>query len=178
MKNKSLEKLSREQLIQLIELYSKNWLAMDGVWFQSVEQKSGMNEAMEHDANAWSRFTVIEAKKLKAFLGLPERPGLEGLAKALELRFYANINKDEIILKGNTLTYRTLECRVQNARKRKGMAFHPCKPVGVIEYSGFAKAIDDRITCRALSCYPDITDDTCCCAWEFTLHEDPPRRDG
>ncbi len=178
MKNECLEKLSREQLIQLIELYSKNWLAMDGVWFQSVEQKSGMDEAMEHDANAWSRFTVIEAKKLKAFLGLPERPGLEGLAKALELRFYANINKDEIILKGNTLTYRTLECRVQNARKRKGMAFHPCKPVGVIEYSGFAKAIDDRITCRALSCYPDITDDTCCCAWEFTLHEDPPRRDG
>lgn len=178
MKNKSLEKLSREQLIQLIELYSKNWLAMDGVWFQSVEQKSGMNEAMEHDANAWSRFTVIEAKKLKAFLGLPERPGLEGLAKALELRFYANINKDEIILKGNTLTYRTLECRVQNARKRKGMAFHPCKPVGVIEYSGFAKTIDDRITCRALSCYPDITDDTCCCAWEFTLQEDPARRDG
>lgn len=178
MKNKSLEKLSREQLIQLIELYSKNWLAMDGVWFQSVEQKSGMNEAMEHDANAWSRFTVIEAKKLKAFLGLPERPGLEGLAKALELRFYANINKDEIILKGNTLTYRTLECRVQNARKRKGMAFHPCKPVGVIEYSGFAKAIDDRITCRALSCYPDITDDTYCCAWEFTLQEDSARRDG
>lgn len=175
MKNQFLEELSREQLIELIELYSKNWLAMDGVWFQSVEKKLGMDEAMEHDANAWARFTVIEAKKIKAFLGLPERAGLEGLSKALRLRFYANINEDEIILEGNTLTYRTLECRVQTARKRKGMPFHPCKPVGVIEYSGFAKTIDDRISCQALSCYPDMTDETCCCAWKFTLQEDNTR---
>ena len=172
MKNQFLEEMSREQLIALIELYSKNWLAMDGVWFQSVEKKLGMDEAMEHDANAWARFTVIEAKKIKAFLGLPERAGLEGLAKALRLRFYANINEDEIILEGNTLVYRTLECRVQAARKRKGMPFHPCKPVGEIEYGGFAKTIDDRISCQALSCYPDMTDETCCCAWKFTLEED------
>ena len=85
---------------------------------------------MEHDANAWARFTVIEAKKIKAFLGLPERAGLEGLAKALRLRFYANINEDEIILEGNTLVYRTLECRVQAARKRKGMPFHPASRGG------------------------------------------------
>ena len=172
MKNQFLEELSREQLIELIELYSKNWLAMDGVWFQSVEKKLGMDEAMEHDANAWARFTVIEAKKIKAFLGLPERAGLEGLSKALRLRFYANINEDEIILEGNTLTYRTLECRVQTARKRKGMPFHPCKPVGVIEYSGFAKTIDDRISCECVSCFPEVTDSGCACAWRFTLREE------
>ena len=45
MKNQFLEEMSREQLIALIELYSKNWLAMDGVWFQSVEKKLGMDEA-------------------------------------------------------------------------------------------------------------------------------------
>ena len=42
MVNKTLEKLERSELIQLIEIYSKNWLAMDGVWFQSVERKFGM----------------------------------------------------------------------------------------------------------------------------------------
>ena len=77
--NNALEELSREQLVQLIELYSKNWLAMDGVWFQSVERKLGMDEAMYHDAEAWRSFTVIEAKRLKQFLGLPERAGLKGL---------------------------------------------------------------------------------------------------
>ena len=146
MKNTELNALSKEELIRLIDLYSKNWLAMDGVWFQSVEQKFGMDEAMEHDREAWRRFTVIEARRIKEFLGLPERAGLEGLAKALALRFYANINRDEITLEGNTLLYRVLECRVQTARRRKQMEFHPCKPVGIIEYSGFAKVIDDRIS--------------------------------
>ena len=51
--NEALEALSKEELIRLIGLYSKNWLALDGVWFQSVEQKFGMDEAMLHDARAW-----------------------------------------------------------------------------------------------------------------------------
>ncbi len=166
-----LHALTKEELIGLIEIYSKNWLAMDGVWFQSIERKYGMEEAMFHDGEAWKRFTVMEAKRIKEFLGLPDRAGLEGLAKALSLRFYANLNRDEIRIQGNTLTYRTLTCRVQQARERKGMEFHPCKPVGVIEYAGFAKVIDDRIVCKALSCYPEVTDSSCCCSWQFTLHE-------
>lgn len=171
MKNEALNDYSREQLEELIQMYCKNWLAMDGVWFQSVEKKFGMDEAMEHDIRIWSQFTVIEAKKIKDFLKLPEHPGLDGLEKALKLRLYANINRDEILREDNKLIYRTLDCRVQSARSRKGMEWHPCKPVGETEYSGFAKTIDDRITCKCISCYPDMTDNTCACSWEFTLHE-------
>ena len=171
MKNKALENMTREQLEELIQMYCKNWLAMDGVWFQSVEKKYGMDEAMVHDVNIWSQFTVIEAKKIKAFLGLPERAGLDGLEQALQLRLYANINRDEILREGNQLMCRTLDCRVRPARSRKGMEWHPCKPVGETEYSGFAKVIDDRISCRCISCYPDITDNSCACSWEFTLNE-------
>ena len=144
---------------------------MDGVWFQSVESECGMDAAMRHDKNAWEKFTVIEAKKIKDFLKLPERAGIEGLKSALQLSLYSNINKDKIIIDGNTLIYRTLDCRVQNARKLKGMPFHPCKPVGIIEYSGFAKVIDDRFECEALSCFPEITDDSCNCAWKVNLKE-------
>ena len=93
---KILDTLSREELIELIGIYSKNWLAMDGFWFQSVERKFGMDEAMFHDVEIWKRFTVTEARRIKAFLGLEDHPGLEGLAKALQLRFYGNINKDMI----------------------------------------------------------------------------------
>jgi hypothetical protein len=171
MEYDNLKDLTKEQLMELIEIYSKNWLAIDGLWFQEFETKYGMDEAMISDIEVWKKFTVIEAKKIKKFLGLGERPGLEGLAKALSLRLYANVNKDEIIIEGNTLTYRMLECRVQHARERKGMEFHPCKSVGLVEYGGFAKAIDDRIESECLSCFPDITDSTCHCAWRFTLKE-------
>lgn len=170
--NPALEALSKEELLVLVEIYAKNWLAMDGLWFQSVEKKLGMDEAMEHDAEAWRRFTVIEARRIRDFLGLPENPGLKGLEKALALRFYASLNRAETILKGNTLLYRTKECRVQTARQRQGMEWHPCKPVGEIEYAGFAKTIDPRIRCRCLSCYPEVQEPDCCCAWLFTLEEE------
>ena len=93
MKNyETLSLFTKEELIDLIEIYSKNWLALDGVWFQSVERKFGMDEAMFHDKEAWKLFTVIEARRIKGFLKLPEQAGLEGLAKALTLRLYANNN--------------------------------------------------------------------------------------
>ena len=90
------ESLSRDQLLELIAIYSKNWLAMDGVWFQSVERKYGMDEAMYHDVEAWRRFTVTEARRIKKFLGLPERPAWRAWSQALQYRFYANLSRYEL----------------------------------------------------------------------------------
>lgn len=170
---KLLETLSHEQLKSLVEIYARNIYALDGVWFQSVEQKEGMDEAMEHDRNAWKRFTVTEARRIKNFLQLPERPGLNGLQQALSIRFSALANPQvELVREGQTLIYRVVDCRVQTARKGKGMPYHPCKSVGIIEHADFAKVIDDRIECETISCFPDVTDNTCACSWRFTLAEE------
>jgi hypothetical protein len=61
------------------------------------------------------------------------------------------------------------DCRVQAARKRRGLPDFPCKPVGLIEYSGFARTIDPRISTRCLACPPDPHPPDIWCAWEFTL---------
>lgn len=172
MSNPALDELTREQLIELIELYSKDWLAHDGVWFQSVEAAHGMDEAMVHNTNAWKRFTVIEARRLKRFLDLEEHPGLEGLDRALQLRFYGNLNDHETVwTEEGSLVYRNIDCRVQTARLRKGMPLHPCKETAIFEYSLFASTIDDRIQTRCISCYPDCTEAETGCAWEFFIQE-------
>ncbi|MGI5905622.1 MAG: DUF6125 family protein [Candidatus Pararuminococcus gallinarum] len=170
MDYKSIHDLPREKLLELCTNFAKNWLAMDGLWFQAVERDSGMDKAMEHDYTVWEQFTQIEARRIKKLLDLPDRAGLEGLAQALAFRLYAPLNEDSIVMEGNTLTYRVHNCRVQSARSRKGMSLHPCKQVGIVEYDGFAKVIDDRITAEAVSCYPDITIPDCACVWKFTLH--------
>ena len=108
--NEELKILSREQLIELAEIYSKNWLACDGLWFQAVERRQGMDGAMDCDKEIWRSFTVIEAKRIKEFLGLPERAGLEGLERAMRYRLYANLNDESYEISGNSLVYRTLNC--------------------------------------------------------------------
>ena len=44
MVSKEISNLNKEELLRLIETYAKNWLAMDGVWFQSIEDKFGVPE--------------------------------------------------------------------------------------------------------------------------------------
>ena len=91
-----------------------------------------------------------------------------GLRTALPLRCTSLANEWEIVWEEDgALLFRITDCRVQNARARKGMGFHPCKSVGELEYAGFAAALDNRIQCACLSCFPDATDDTCNCAWKF-----------
>ena len=165
-----LMQYTKEELVELIEIYAKNWIALDGFWFQGMEKEYGMDAAMKQDVAVWRRWTVTEAKRIKEFLHLPEEAGLEGLAAALRLRFYANLNRDSIVIDGNTLIYTMEECRVQSARARKGLPYHPCKAVGVVEYGEFARTIDSRISCECMSCYPDVTDESCGCRWKFTLN--------
>lgn len=167
-----IQDLSKEQLLELLEDFAKRWLAHDGLWFQAIEKSRGMEEAIEKDIEAWDKFTVIEAKRIMNMLKLPENGGIDALEEALKFRLYAVINKQEAIRRDeNTLEFRMNECRVQEARQRKNMPLFPCKPVGIVEYSGFAKTIDSRIKTEVITCPPDEYNSKYYCAWRFTLEE-------
>lgn len=167
-----LGELSREELIKIIVDDAKNWLAHDGVWFQAVEKRYGMDAAVAVDTEAWRSFTVIEAKRIMERLGMKPGGGIPALVECLKHRFYARLNLQDVIEQSETrVVFRMLDCRVQSARKRKGLADHPCKSVGIVEYSEFATTIDPRITTRCLVCPPDPHPEEFWCAWEFTLQE-------
>jgi len=168
--------LPKEQLIGLLEDAAKNWLAHDGLWFQAVESCYGMEAAIRLDAQAWEQFTAIEAQRIMRRQGIAARGGLEALERALGSRLYAYLNVQEIIRPdGHTLIFRMKECRVQAARQRKGLPDFPCRPVGLVEYAGFARAIDPRLRTRCLVCPPDPHPEGFWCAWEFTLEDEAGR---
>ena len=167
-----LNKLSREQLEELLVDFAKRWLAHDGLWFQQVEKQHGMEEAIKLDAGAWEKFTVIEAQRIMKFLGLEPGGGLPALKEALNYRLYSFINKQEIEQPDeHTLIFKMVDCRVQSARKRKNLPEFPCRPVGMVEYSGFAATIDPRIKTKCLHCPPDDHPEDSYCAWEFTIEK-------
>lgn len=168
----AIDELPREKLLLLLENFAKNWLAHDGVWFQVVEQADGLEHALELDAQAWSRFSPIEARRIKAFLGLPERGGLEALKTALEYRLYAVLNKQHSELKDGRLRFFMNDCRVQSARKRRGLPDLPCKEVALVEYSTFAAEIDPAIKTSCIACPPDEHPDEYYCGWEFWIEDD------
>ena len=165
-----LYNLSKEELIKIIVDDAKNWLAHDGVWFQAVEKRYGMEVAVDVDTEAWRYFTVIEARRIMDRVGIKSGGGIPALVECLKHRFYARLNLQDAIEQSDTrVVFRMLDCRVQSARKRKGLADHPCKSVGIVEYSEFASAIDPRIRTTCIACPPDAHPETFWCAWEFTL---------
>lgn len=165
-----LQDLSKEELIAIIIDDAKNWLAHDGLWFQAVEKMYGIDKAIEADTEAWAKFTVIEAQRIMARLGLQPGGGIPALIECLKHRLYARLNLQEAIeVSDNRVVFRMVDCRVQSARKRKGLPDFPCKSVGLVEYAEFARTIDPRIETRCIACPPDAHPDDFFCSWEFVL---------
>ncbi len=169
---KALLTMEDKALDDLMAAVSKNWLVNDGVWFQAVEFNHGMNEAKRCNDSCWAQFSPYEAHAVKNILGLGDRPGLDGLKKALNFRMYAFINKQSIIDEdpGNFI-FQMNECRVQVARKRKNLDDYPCKSAGLVEYAYFARAIDPRIETQCIACPPDEHPQDWFCAWRFSINE-------
>ncbi len=162
-----------EKLKELKKSLAINWLANDGIWFQAVEFVDGLEKAKMCNDACWEKFSPMEAWSVKKFLGLPENSGLEGLKKALQYRLYADVNKQSVTDEtASSFVFRMNECRVQLARKRKGLQDYPCKSAGIIEYSTFAKAIDSRIKTECMACPPDPHPEEYFCAWRFSLKEE------
>jgi hypothetical protein len=165
--------LSKEELLDYIADEAKLWLAHDGLWFQCVEEHSGMEIAIELDRDAWRKFTVIEAKRIMKRLQMEPGGGIPALIEALGFRLYAHINTQEVTEQSDDRCVFVMKaCRVQDARKRRGLPDFPCKSVGIVEYSEFAKTIDPRIETKCLYCPPDDHPEDSYCAWEFTLRRD------
>jgi len=160
----------RKECSQDLTDAAKNWLAMDGLWFQAVEKTYGMDAALALDREVWEQSAVIEARRIKERLSLPEKGGLGALEIAFNHRLVSHLNLLEILhADDKTLIVTTKTCRVQAARKRRGMAEFPCRSVGMIEFAVFACTIDSRITTTCMSCPPETLPGFPYCSWKFTL---------
>jgi hypothetical protein len=164
------EEMSREDLLRALEMFAKNWLAHDGCWFLAAEERLGIETAIDLDARSWERFAAAEARRIMATFDIAPAGGLAALEKALALRMYSLVNAQhtEWVDQGRRLRFFMDVCRVQETRRRKGLPDFPCRDVGIVEFSTFAKTIDPRIRTICLRCPPDAPEGSYC-AWEFTL---------
>jgi SAM-dependent methyltransferase len=159
---KAFSGMARVELLRSLEAFAKNWLAHDGCWFLAAEERLGLETAMELDAAAWGRFAAAEARRIMEVFAIPEGGGLEAMERALGMRMYAFLNpqRTEWTAGRERLRFTMENCRVQEARRRKGLPDFP---------------VDPRIAVRCLHCPPDRSEERGC-AWEFSYEKEG--RDG
>jgi len=171
--------MGRDELLLALEMFAKNWLAHDGCWFLAAEERLAMEAAIELDTRAWERFAAVEAQRIMSTFRVPQQGGLEALETALSLRMYGLINAQRMEWSDDRKRLRFFMdvCRVQETRRRKGLADFPCKSVGTVEFETFARTIDARIRTTCLHCPPQTTEGKYC-GWEFSVAEDPGNQAG
>jgi hypothetical protein len=79
------------------------------------------------------------------------------------------INRQTTEMSDGVLRFTMNECRVQSARRRRGLPDFPCRSVGLVEFEGFAREIDARIATTCIACPPDEHPEDYYCAWEFRI---------
>lgn len=166
----AIDEMTREELHSAMLDSSRLWLAHDGLWFQAVENMHGMADAIKADTDAWMNFTTLEAKRILSRIGVEIGKGnVDDLALALRHRLYANINDMKIEKCGNKIRMTMVNCRVQSARQKKNLDPFPCKSVGIVEYSEFAKTVNPKFITKCNFCPPDPLSDDGHCQWKFEL---------
>ncbi|MDH5807052.1 MAG: DUF6125 family protein [Candidatus Methanomethylicaceae archaeon] len=163
-----IEELSKEELIELIKIFSKNLLTLDGYWFLSIEDKYGLEKAIEIDKEVWEKFGISEARRIKKFLNINEG-NLNDLEKSLRFLSYATISDSLIEKKDNKIIFSIRNCRPQIARINSGKGIFPCKEVGLAHLSSFAKTINSKFKVKCIVCPPDERSSNIWCSWEFYL---------
>ncbi|MFH1034158.1 MAG: DUF6125 family protein [Pseudomonadota bacterium] len=168
-----LKDMPRDELARAVNALAANWYVGDGIWFQQLEGLYDMDLAKRANDSVWARYAPYEAEHIRLFLGLPERCGLQGLRAALPLRSAALINACayEWDPQG-ALVLRVLDCRIQTARRRRGLPDYPCQSAGMVEQMFFARALDPRLETQCLACPPQPHEEDWCCAWRFSLRQE------
>lgn len=165
--------MDRDELLDALQMFAKNWLAHDGCWFLAAEAEYGLEPAIALDEAAWARFAAAEARRIMTGFGIAPNGGLEALKRALSYRMYALINRQHAEWSDDRRRLRFFMdvCRVQETRRRKGLDDFPCKTVGIQEFTTFARTVDPRIRTRCLHCPPDAPEGAYC-GWEFSLEDE------
>ncbi len=165
-----IEKLPRDSLIDIIKMLGKNWLTVDGLWFQIVEKELGLETATKFDEEMWAKESLAEAMRIKKVMKFNEKGPLSVAQANIFLTGYFH-PAFEFEIRETSLgkvVQTCIRCPNQERRIKQGQQVFPCKKVGLTERTNFAKIIDPDVKVKCLVCPPDSRPDNIWCQWEFT----------
>ena len=162
----TLEAMSKPQLIELLKLYARLLLTVDGLWFMGTEKAKGMEAAIGFDQEVWRRFGALEANRLKQFVGMDSITTVEDVCRIVLLSpLWVGVGPKAEIRNGRCFLSVT-NCHPQKARIRQGLGEFPCQLVGAAYFQGFAPALNPTLKYRCVFCPPDQHPENEWCKWE------------
>lgn len=155
-------------MVDLIEVYSRLYTALDGLWFLSVEEEYGHDAATKLDVKVWESLAPREAKRIGNVRKLTGG-GIEAVIEAFKLRPSFFTKEYNVTREKNRAIVRVTKCRSLEAMERDRREVSSCIRVLEGVYPKFAKSIDSRVRFRVLKAPPRKFVGDTCCEWEIEI---------
>lgn len=165
--------LSKEKLVELIDIWIKNYWSCQSYWMTFVERDYGEEEAGRLDGDVFEQTARIQAYRLKKALNLGD--DMQALAFALKhtaLQWApAGFDWEFTEVSDETVKMRVTQCPMGVYRKKNQLELLPCKNVSPRLYTAMAKAINPRMVAYCTHAHPDAPKEGVMCEWEFVCEE-------
>jgi hypothetical protein len=165
--HEELRKLSKETLIELIKMYSRNWHTCDGLWFSGVEDRYGTEKALEIDIRMWDISSRVEAQRIKQILQIPDHGGLDAVLKAINFMSWAAKCAYRVERRPSGALLTVTSCPPQEARLKSGKGLFACRPTFETGFGNVASVIDPSVKVSCVFCPPGPHPADSWCQWEF-----------
>lgn len=151
-----LSDLSREQLLTLLEVYARQLITCDSYWFTAVEERFGLETAVEMENWVWERVGPLEGKRVARALGLD--PG-EGIATILEIMKFcpswATFSPRVEMVGEKKGVFTCTNCPIQKKRTERGMAQFECKEMADRLAKAFVQGLNPKVKASCVVAPPD-----------------------
>jgi len=168
-----LERLSKEELLELVRLYSKLFLAVDAFWYLAVREKVDEDTATACDIWVWEKYTPYEFKRLIPLRNV-KGSDLEAFATVLGFSpWFANLEYSLTREGENRLSFTVLECPTLQALKREGAGRENviCREVDPKLFQIMIQCFNPSGKARPIELPPETYGKSICCRWQFSIEE-------
>jgi len=168
-----LMELSKETLVEMINMWVKNYWSNQSYWMIFAERDFGFEAAGQLDMEVWEQLAQTQAGRLKTLLNLED--DVQALAIALKYTAPqwapAGFDWQFKEITDKRLTMEVNKCPMGTYRDSKGLELLPCKLGSPRLYSALARTINPkfRVTCE--HAHPDPRIPGVMCQWEFILED-------
>lgn len=175
-----LSQFSKETLIDMVDMWIQNYWVCQSYWVTYVERDFGYDAATRLDGEVFKKSIKIQARRLKALLGLGD--DMEALVFALKHTtpqwVPAGFRWEFTEISDEKVCFTVRECPMGTFRKSKNLEVYPCKIISPPLYNELAKAINPRMKAVCVHAHPDPAKEDVMCQWEFTYEKEEAGEDG
>ncbi len=166
-----LEDFSKGVLVDLIKMYTKLYMALDGFWYLTVQERQGNDEALTCDIKTWEKQGGYEMSKIAKQLNIKGNDVI-ALMKALQFSPWSIQQEYQMeIINSRKAILTITHCPTLLALEKegKGRENEICNMVDPGLYKDWASYFNPNIEVRCLKSPPRQSNSDICCQWEFKL---------